>query len=76
MIATLAAARKLCTAAVPSLNDGRQPEILAAMIVMMALSTIAVVLRLISRKISAARYGVDDGLIVLALVSISNQRLL
>ena len=76
MIATLAAAGKLCTAAVPSLNDSRQPEILAAMIVMMALSTIAVVLRLISRKISTARYGVDDGLIVLALVSISNQGLL
>ena len=73
MIATLAAAGKLCTTAVPSLNDSRQPEILAAMVVMMALSTIAVVLRLISRKISAARYGVDDGLIVLALVSISNQ---
>ncbi len=73
MIATLAAAGKLCTAAVPSLNDSRQPEILAAVIVMMALSTIAVVLRLISRKISAARFGIDDGLIVLALVSFPNQ---
>ena len=69
MIATLAAAGELCTAAVPSLNDSRQPEILAAVIVMMALSTIAVVLRLVSRRISAARFGIDDGLMVLALVS-------
>lgn len=42
---------------------------------MIALSTIAVVLRLISRKISAARFGIDDGLMVLALVSFSNQGL-
>ena len=76
MIATLAAAGKLCTAAVPSLNNSRQTEILAAVIVMMALSTTAVVLRLISRKISAARFGIDDGLMVLALVSFTNQRLL
>lgn len=54
----------------PSLNESRQPEIVAAVIVMMALSTIAVVLRLISRKISAARIGIDDGLMVLALVSL------
>ena len=73
MIATLAAAGGLCTAAVPSLNDSRQAEILAAVIVMMALSTIAVVLRLISRKISAARIGIDDGLMVLALVSLPIQ---
>ena len=73
MIATLAAAGELCTAAVPSLNDSRQAEILAAVIVMMALSTIAVVLRLISRKISAARIGIDDGLMVLALVSLPIQ---
>ena len=76
MIATLTAAGKLCTAAVPSLNDSQQPEILAAVIVMMALSTIAVVLRLISRKISAARFGIDDGLMVLALVSFLNQEFL
>ena len=73
MIATLAAAGELCTAAEPSLNDSRQSEILAAVIVMMALSTIAVVLRLISRKISAARIGIDDGLMVLALVNFLNR---
>ena len=57
----------------PSLNDSRQPEILAAVIVMMALSAIAVVLRLIARKVSAARIGIDDGLMVVALVSFPNQ---
>ena len=40
---------------------------------MMALSTIAVVLRLIARKVSAARIGIDDGLMVVALVSFPNQ---
>ncbi|KAL8832390.1 MAG: hypothetical protein Q9170_004891 [Blastenia crenularia] len=34
----------------------------------MAVSTVAVILRLIARKISAARYGADDILIIIALV--------
>ena len=36
---------------------------------MMTLAVIAVALRLISRKMSAAMFGIDDALIVVALVS-------
>ena len=68
IIATLAAAKTLCTTAIPALNDSRQPEILASLIVMMVLSVLAVVLRLVSRRISAAKFGIDDALIIIALV--------
>ena len=73
-VATLLAARELCTAAVPRLNDSRQPEAVGSIIVMLVLATLAVVLRLLSRKISAARFGIDDYLIVLALVSHDQSR--
>ena len=52
----------------PSLNDDRGTEIVAFVAVMTAISTIAVILRLIGRRISAARYGADDFLIIAALV--------
>ena len=54
--------------AMPSLNDDRGTEIVAFVAVMTAISTIAVILRLIGRRISAARYGADDFLIIAALV--------
>ena len=66
--ATLTIARGLCVSAVPRLNDSRQPEVLAAIIVMMVLAIAAVVLRLIARRLSAARLGIDDFLILVALV--------
>lgn len=62
-------ASQLCGNAIPSLKDSRGPEIIAAIVVIMVLATLAVVLRLGSRKISAAEFGKDDFLIVLALVS-------
>ena len=52
----------------PSLNDNRGTEIVAFVAVMTAISTIAVILRLIGRRISAAHYGADDFLIIAALV--------
>ncbi|KAI4258842.1 MAG: hypothetical protein LQ352_001053 [Teloschistes flavicans] len=61
-------AQKLCLSALPWLNDDRGAEIVALVGVMMALSTVAVILRLIGRRISAAPYGVDDILIIVALV--------
>ncbi|KAI4197699.1 MAG: hypothetical protein LQ350_005768 [Teloschistes chrysophthalmus] len=61
-------AQKLCLSALPSLDDDRGAEIVAIVGVMMALSTIAVILRLIARRISAAPYGADDFLIVVALI--------
>ncbi|KAL9004532.1 MAG: hypothetical protein Q9188_002658 [Gyalolechia gomerana] len=52
----------------PSLNDSRQTEIVSIVAVMMTVSTVAVILRLIGRRISAAPYGADDFLIVVALI--------
>ncbi|KAL8637267.1 MAG: hypothetical protein Q9228_005448, partial [Teloschistes exilis] len=61
-------AQKLCLSALPFLDDDRGAEIVAIVGVMMALSTVAVILRLIARRISAAPYGADDFLIVVALI--------
>lgn len=53
---------------VPSLQeDNRQTEIIAIVAAMTVISTLAVILRLIARRISAAGYGADDFLIVIAL---------
>ncbi|KAL2036678.1 hypothetical protein N7G274_010549 [Stereocaulon virgatum] len=65
---TLAAAATLCTTAVPSLKDSLQAEIIASLVVMMILAALAVFLRLVSRKISAAKFGIDDALIIVALL--------
>ena len=61
-------AQQLCVRVLPSLNDDRGSEIIAVVAVMTVVATIAVVLRLLGRRISAAKYGVDDFLIVVALV--------
>lgn len=61
-------AQKLCQSIIPSLNDSRQTEIVAIIAVMTVVSTISVILRLLGRRVSAAKYGVDDFLIVVALV--------
>ncbi|KAL8710538.1 MAG: hypothetical protein Q9220_004971 [cf. Caloplaca sp. 1 TL-2023] len=61
-------AQQLCVSVVPSLNDSRGTEVIAIVAVMTAISTIAVILRLIGRKVSAAPYGADDVLIVVALI--------
>ncbi|KAL8675893.1 MAG: hypothetical protein Q9186_007527 [Xanthomendoza sp. 1 TL-2023] len=61
-------AQKLCQSLIPSLNDSRQTEIVVIIAVMTVVSTVAVILRLLARRVSAAKYGVDDFLIVVALV--------
>ncbi|KAI4095365.1 MAG: hypothetical protein LQ344_001663 [Seirophora lacunosa] len=61
-------AQQLCVSVIPSLNDSRGNEIVTLVAVMTAVSTIAVVLRLIGRKMSAAPYGADDFLILVALI--------
>ena len=66
---TFSIARELCTAAIPSLKDSRQPEIIATFVIIMGLALLSVLLRLISRKISITKFGWDDYLIVFALVS-------
>lgn len=65
----LGIAQGLCSVALPSLNDSEQPKIIAIVVVMMFASTLAVVLRLIARYLSTAKYGYDDLFIVIALVS-------
>ena len=64
----LKVAQQLCLSVIPSLDDSRGREIVSVVAVMTVVSTIAVILRLIGRRISAAPYGVDDFLIIVALV--------
>lgn len=61
-------AQRVCVSVMPSLNNSRQTEIVSIVAVMMTVSTVAVILRLVGRKISAAPYGADDFLIVVALI--------
>lgn len=53
---------------VPSLHDYRGNEIIASFTVVSVLAYLAVLLRFISRKISHAKYDIDDYLILVALV--------
>ena len=68
-IATLQAVPKICGDAVPSLKESRRRETDIAVATMMVLAIIAVILRLVSRKISNARFGLDDLFIVLGVVN-------
>ena len=65
---TLGFAAQLCSKALPSLKDNKGPEVDAVVITIMVLATIAVSLRLIARRVSPKKYGMDDLLIVFALV--------
>ncbi|KAL8855202.1 MAG: hypothetical protein Q9221_000108 [Calogaya cf. arnoldii] len=64
----LEVSQQLCQSVIPSLNDSRQTEIVAIVAVMTVVSTVAVILRLLGRRVSVAEYGIDDFLIVVALV--------
>ena len=66
--ATIRSAGSLCLSAVPSLKESRQHEILGTIVSLMVISIVAVGMRIMSRRISAAGWGWDDGLICLALV--------
>ena len=61
--------QKICSNAVPWLNDNRELEIVASISVLLALATVAVVLRVFARRTSKLKFGVDDWLIGVALVS-------
>lgn len=50
------------------MNHSRQPEIIAVLVVMSIASTLAVILRIVARNMSSAKYGLDDLFIVIALV--------
>ena len=60
---------KLCLQAVPSLSESRESTVLGSIITLLILSTLAVMLRMMARRVSAMMFGIDDVLIVLALVS-------
>lgn len=65
---TLHVAQDYCSKNLPSLNDNRRKEIIVILVVMMVASTLAVALRISARKMSSARYGLDDLFILIALV--------
>lgn len=65
---------KLCLQVVPSLGDSRESTVLGSIITLLTLATLAVMLRFAGRQVSAAKFGIDDVLIVLALVSLLNSK--
>lgn len=65
---TLHLAQNYCGGVLPSLYDNRRKEIIAILVVMMFASTGAVALRIAARKMSSAKYGLDDLFVLIALV--------
>ena len=68
----LTLAKDLCVAAIPSLNDSRQNFIWAIESIFMTLALLSVALRLVARRLSNAKFGWDDALILVSLVSFVN----
>jgi hypothetical protein len=58
----------MCGNLVPSLNDYRGHELIGFYTFAITLAYVAVVMRFISRKISASKIRLDDHLVVIALV--------
>ncbi|KAL8636440.1 MAG: hypothetical protein Q9228_006164 [Teloschistes exilis] len=67
-VVTLVAAGKLCINAIPSLVEARGNELVATITIMLIIATLAVILRLYARRISAAKLGPDDYWILIALI--------
>ena len=61
--------QRICSSAVPWLNDSRQLYVVVSVSVLVALATVAVILRVVARRITKVKFGIDDWLIGLALVS-------
>ena len=57
-------AKELCTSAVPSLNDNQYGLAITSLTIIVILMVISVALRLVSRHLSAARFGPDDYAII------------
>lgn len=73
MTVALHLAQDFCVGSLPSLNDSRQTEIIAIVTIMMVASTVSVILRMVARQMSSAKYGLDDVLIIIALVRFMRQ---
>lgn len=58
----------MCGDLVPSLNKNRSKELIASFSIVLGLVWLAVALRFISRRVAAAKLGLDDWLILVALV--------
>lgn len=61
--------QSICAKAAPWLTHSRGPEVFATIIILTVLSTIAFTLRVLARRFAKQKFGVDDWLIVLGLVS-------
>ena len=61
--------QRICGNAVPWLRDSRQLNVVVSVCVLLGLATVAVILRVVARRISKVKFGIDDWLIGLALVS-------
>ena len=68
LLVTITMLQHLCGYLVPSLNDYKGGELIGIFTTIMVLATLAVVARFVSRHIAAAKIGVDDYLILVALV--------
>lgn len=73
-IGSFSGVSELCLQVVPSLGDSRESTVLGSIITLMTLATLSVMLRLAGRQVSAAKFGIDDVFIVLALVSLLNSK--
>ena len=62
-------AKELCVSAVPSLNDNQDSLAITSLVVIVTFMVMSVVLRLVSRYLSSARFGPDDYTIIAAAVS-------
>ena len=69
-VAAMSMAKDLCISAVPSLKDDQTALVISSLTVIMTFMVLSVVLRLVSRHLSAARFGPDDYMIVAAMVDI------
>ena len=61
--------QRICSKAVPWLNETRGPEVVWSLSILLAIATVAVGLRIWARRISKLSFGIDDWLIFVALVS-------
>ncbi|KAI4113392.1 MAG: hypothetical protein LQ345_005618 [Seirophora villosa] len=60
--------REICSAAVPWLNHNRGNEVVGAVVALTVLATTAVVLRFLARHMTRTSYGLDDWLMLFALI--------
>ncbi|CAF9909072.1 MAG: hypothetical protein HETSPECPRED_008817, partial [Heterodermia speciosa] len=63
-VTAMSMAKELCISAVPSLADNQTTLFISSLTIVMTFMVISLILRLISRHLSAARFGADDYTII------------